>query len=76
MPLTPIPEHAGVTQETQRASCLACHEPGKPGVTHPIPDSHPQAWKKEQLKCTECHHAPAAQTAALVSNTLQEKEAK
>jgi hypothetical protein len=79
-PLSPIPQHAGVTEATKRADCLACHEPGQPGVTFPIPASHPQAWKKEQLKCTECHHAPAAQTAAQTAahdpNILQEIEAK
>jgi hypothetical protein len=54
-----IPEHATFTQQTKRAECLPCHEPNRPGAIKPLAESHPRAWMKEQLACTECHHAPS-----------------
>ena len=63
MPATP--EHATFTQQTKRAECLPCHEPNRPGAMAPLAESHPRAWMKEQLACTECHRAPSTATGGL-----------
>jgi hypothetical protein len=57
--LPATPEHATFTQQTKRAECLPCHEPNRPGAIAPLSESHPRAWMKEQLACTECHRAPS-----------------
>jgi hypothetical protein len=57
--LPATPEHATFTRETPRAACLPCHEPNRPGAVAPLSESHPRAWMKEQLACTECHRAPS-----------------
>jgi hypothetical protein len=63
-PVSAIPEHAGITADSARADCMTCHDPQREGAPAPLPSSHPQVWKKEEVKCTMCHTAPEARTAS------------
>ena len=63
-PVSAIPQHVGLTAESARTDCMTCHDPQGEGAMAPLPSTHPQVWKKEEVKCTMCHTAPAAATAS------------
>ncbi len=71
-PVSAIPEHVGMTKETKRAECMACHDPNREGALAPLPATHPHVWKKEEVSCTFCHTAPAAATASRVPHPTEE----
>jgi hypothetical protein len=77
-PVSAIPQHAGLTAESTRAECMSCHDPVREGASAPLPASHPQVWKKEQVSCTSCHAAQAlarsAQTASQGPTPVEETQ--
>jgi hypothetical protein len=66
--------HAGMTAVTKRAECMACHDPGTPGVRSPLPDTHPLVWKKEGVSCITCHAPPAATQQTGQARALRARE--
>lgn len=59
LPLTTRAEHAGMTKETARATCLECHAPDS--AIAPMPARHPKKGKPpdKTTPCDACHKFPA-----------------
>jgi hypothetical protein len=57
-PMTDRTEHAGMTRETPRETCLACHAPG--ATVAPMPLKHPKKGKPpdKTTPCYACHRLP------------------
>jgi hypothetical protein len=70
-PLTARAEHAHVTKETPRETCLECHAPDSPIA--PMPARHPKKGKPpdKTTPCYACHKYPADPVQAFIlPNTL------
>jgi hypothetical protein len=66
-PLQIRPEHAGVSRETKREECWACHTPDSSSW-----DRHPKKGKPpdQTTPCYVCHKMPNAASAALPPDQL------
>jgi hypothetical protein len=53
-PITNITEHAGLTDKTEPATCLACHAPDS--TVRPMPEHHPKKGRPpDKSSCFMCH---------------------
>jgi hypothetical protein len=77
-PVSNIAEHAGFTDKTEPASCLACHAPDS--AVKPMPEHHPKKGRPpDKSSCFMCHKLPAAASAFLsptFSTRLSEEKFK
>jgi hypothetical protein len=69
-PLSPRPEHASVTKDTPRETCLECHAPGSPVA--PMPDRHPKKGRPpdKTTPCYACHKYPTGAVAAVFKPSM------
>jgi hypothetical protein len=76
-PLTASDYHAGVTAQTLREDCLACHHPDHAMTDRArMPANHPQKGRWDDRKgtnCVVCHKPPAATTAIFFSYKQREE---
>ncbi|HSO73946.1 MAG TPA: hypothetical protein VLU47_03845 [Blastocatellia bacterium] len=65
-PMSARPEHAGMSRETAREDCWACHAPD--AQLAPMPARHPKKGKPPDrtTPCHACHTLPEPATAALI----------
>lgn len=66
------PEHAGVTAETTRDACLACHAPDSGGKLVIDTKIHPTKWSDAKMSCTQCHKVEPARTASIPARPPEE----
>jgi len=65
-PMTSRAEHAAVTKDTPRESCLECHAPGS--TVAPMPERHPKKGRPpdKTTPCYACHKLPPPAPAVLL----------
>lgn len=71
--LMTVPDHSGMTKESTREACLACHAPEVGGRAAINPSTHPTKWKDEKWSCTRCHLVEGASTASILNREREEK---
>jgi nitrate/TMAO reductase-like tetraheme cytochrome c subunit len=69
-----VAEHAGMTRESTRESCLACHAPEVGGRAAIDPAKHPTKWKDEKWSCTRCHAVEGTSTASILKRHEEERQ--
>jgi hypothetical protein len=60
-----VAEHAGVSAESTRESCLVCHAPDSGGKLVIDAKTHPTKWTDKKMSCTKCHAVEEARTASV-----------
>jgi nitrate reductase cytochrome c-type subunit len=68
-----VAEHVGMTTDTGRDACLACHAPDSSGKLVIDPKTHPTKWKDEKMSCTKCHAVEGARTASIPTRDREER---
>jgi hypothetical protein len=65
-PIGVRPEHAGMSRDTAREDCLACHAPDS--QIAPMPARHPKKGKPpdKTTPCIACHKLPESTAAAFI----------
>src|SRR5215475_5738136 len=69
-PLTARAEHASITKETPRETCLECHAPTS--TVAPMPERHPKKGRPpdKTTPCYACHKYPTEPAAAALLSML------
>jgi hypothetical protein len=75
-PMSVRPEHAGMSRDTPREDCLACHAPDS--QVAPMPARHPKKGKPpdKTTPCYACHNLPGPSTTAFVFHLIGNYRAK
>lgn len=75
-PIGVRPEHAGMSRDTAREDCLACHAPDS--QIAPMPARHPKKGRPpdKTTPCIVCHKLPEAATAAFIFHLTSNNPAK
>jgi hypothetical protein len=69
-----VAEHAAVTADSPRDTCLPCHAPDSGGKVVIDPKTHPTKWTDAKMSCMKCHAVEAARTASIRTRDREERQ--